>query len=53
MGKKARTCSPDDLVQDAAARMREARIDQLPVVDSAGKPVGMLDVQDLLAARFL
>lgn len=53
MGRDPRTCSPDDLVQDAAARMREARIDQLPVVDATGKPVGMLDVQDLLAARFL
>jgi arabinose-5-phosphate isomerase len=53
MGKKPRTCSPDDLVRDAAVLMREARIDQLPVVDAAGKPVGLLDVQDLLAARFL
>jgi arabinose-5-phosphate isomerase len=53
MGKDPRTCAPDDLVQDAAARMREARIDQLPVVDASGRPVGMLDVQDLLAARFL
>ena len=53
MGKNPRTCAPEDLVQDAADRMREARIDQLPVVDAAGRPVGMLDVQDLLAARFL
>jgi arabinose-5-phosphate isomerase len=40
-------------VEHAAARMREVRIDQLPVVDAAGRPVGLLDVQDLLAARFL
>lgn len=53
MGRNPRTCSPEDLVQDAAARMREVRIDQLPVVDERGRPVGMLDVQDLLAARFL
>ncbi|MFL5390647.1 MAG: CBS domain-containing protein, partial [Myxococcales bacterium] len=28
-------------------------IDQLPVVDDAGRPVGLLDIQDLLAARLL
>ena len=53
MGAQPRTCTPDDLVQHAAARMREARVDQLPVVDAEGKAVGLLDVQDLLAARFL
>ena len=53
MGKGPRTCSPDDLVQDAADRMREAKIDQLPVVDDQRRPVGLLDVQDLLSARFL
>ncbi len=53
MGRKPRTCSPNDLVQDAAARMREAHVDQLPVVDEAGRAIGLLDVQDLLSARFL
>jgi len=28
-------------------------VDQLPVVDADGRPVGLLDVQDLLAARLL
>jgi len=41
------------LVLDAAAQMREARVDQLPVVDADGRPVGLLDVQDLLAAHFV
>jgi arabinose-5-phosphate isomerase len=53
MGRQPRTCTPDELVQDAAARMREAHIDQLAVVDDSGRAVGLLDVQDLLAARFL
>ncbi|MBI5547623.1 MAG: KpsF/GutQ family sugar-phosphate isomerase [Deltaproteobacteria bacterium] len=53
MGHKPRTCLPEALVQDAAALMHEARIDQLPVVDGQGRPVGLLDVQDLLAARFV
>jgi arabinose-5-phosphate isomerase len=32
--------------------MRESKVDQLPVVDGAGRAVGLLDIQDLLAARF-
>jgi arabinose-5-phosphate isomerase len=53
MGKGPRTVSPDDLAQDAADLMRDARVDQLPVVDEQHRPVGLLDVQDLLAARLL
>jgi arabinose-5-phosphate isomerase len=53
MCSRPRTCAPEDLVRHAASRMREVRVDQLPVVDAAGRPVGLLDVQDLLAARFL
>ena len=51
MGRHPRCVSPEDLVLSAAARMREASVDQLPAVDADGKPVGLLDVQDLLAAR--
>ena len=36
---------------DMSDRGRQARIDQVPVVDPEGRPVGLLDVQDLLAAR--
>lgn len=53
MGKQPRFVSPEDLVLSAAALMREAKVDQVPVVDADGRPVGLLDVQDLLAARFL
>jgi arabinose-5-phosphate isomerase len=53
MGKSPRTVSPDDLAQTAADQMRATQVDQLPVVDAAGRPVGLLDVQDLLAARLL
>jgi arabinose-5-phosphate isomerase len=38
---------------DAARVMRERQFDQLPVVDEAGRPVGLLDVQDLLAAQLI
>lgn len=44
---------PDDKVVAAAEVMRARRIDQVPVVDGRGRPVGLLDVQDLLAARFI
>jgi arabinose-5-phosphate isomerase len=53
MGKRPRCVSPETLVLTAATQMREARVDQLPVVDAEGRAVGLLDVQDLLAARFL
>ncbi|MER2562258.1 MAG: KpsF/GutQ family sugar-phosphate isomerase [Myxococcaceae bacterium] len=51
MAKRPRTIGPDELVLTAAAMMRETKVDQLPVVDSHGRPVGLVDVQDLLAAR--
>jgi len=53
MGRHPRFIGPEELVLTAAALMREARVDQLPVVDAEGRPVGLLDVQDLLAARFV
>lgn len=51
MAKRPRTIGPDELVLSAAAVMRETKVDQLPVVDAHGRPVGLIDVQDLLAAR--
>jgi arabinose-5-phosphate isomerase len=53
MGKHPRFVGPEELALSAAEKMREAKVDQLPVVEPGGKPVGLLDVQDLLAARFL
>jgi arabinose-5-phosphate isomerase len=44
---------PEARVNDAARVLREAQVDQVPVVDGEGRPVGLLDVQDLLAARIL
>ena len=40
----------DILAAEAMRIMREKKIDELPVVDGAGRPVGLLDVQDLLKA---
>ncbi|MFZ5442978.1 MAG: KpsF/GutQ family sugar-phosphate isomerase [Myxococcota bacterium] len=51
MIRRPRCIGPDELVLAAAAIMRERQIDQLPVVDAEGRAVGLLDVQDVLAAR--
>jgi arabinose-5-phosphate isomerase len=51
MGRTPRTVGPDDWATTAAEILRQGQIDQLPVVDGLGRPVGLLDVQDLLAAR--
>ncbi len=48
-----KTIAPDRLAQEGMRTMREAKIDQLPVVDADGRPVGLLDVQDLLDVRVL
>ena len=53
MSRHPRTVRPEALVADAARVLRQARIDQVPVVDASNRPVGLLDVQDLLAARVL
>ncbi len=53
MSRSPRTVRPEARVGDAARLLRRARIDQVPVVDGEGRPVGLLDVQDLLAARIL
>jgi arabinose-5-phosphate isomerase len=53
MGRNPRRVKPDLLVTEAAHVLRKARIDQVPVVDDDDRPVGLLDVQDLLAAKIL
>jgi len=41
----------DDLVRDAVQMMRERRLDEIPVLDHDGKPIGLVDVQDLIAMK--
>jgi arabinose-5-phosphate isomerase len=43
----------DHLASEAMAIMRQYRIDELPVVDEDDKPVGLIDVQDLVILRML
>lgn len=45
---------PDSaLVRDAVKMVREHRRDEIPVVDPEGRPVGLLDVQDLIAMKLV
>jgi len=41
----------EDLVRDAVRLVREKRLDEIPVVDHEGRPVGLVDVQDLVAMK--
>jgi len=41
------------LVRDAVQMVRETRIDEIPVVDEHNKPVGLIDVQDLVALKVI
>lgn len=43
------TITPDKLAQEAARIIQEKKIDQLMVVDERNVPVGLIDIQDLLA----
>ncbi|MBU1862126.1 MAG: KpsF/GutQ family sugar-phosphate isomerase [Candidatus Omnitrophica bacterium] len=48
-----RSIHQDKLAAEALNILKENKIDELPVVDDEDKPVGLLDVQDLLRAGFL
>jgi arabinose-5-phosphate isomerase len=41
----------EDLVRDAVRLVRERRVDEIPIVDHDGRPVGLIDVQDLIAMK--
>lgn len=53
MTRSPRALSSDAMVRDAVRMVREFRQDEIPVVDQAGHPVGILDVQDLIAMRLV
>ncbi len=51
MTRAPRTLPHTSVVKDAVRMFREFRQDEIPVVDEAGKPLGILDIQDLVAIR--
>ncbi|MBI1373490.1 MAG: KpsF/GutQ family sugar-phosphate isomerase [Phycisphaera sp.] len=53
MTRSPRCLTDDSLVRDAVQLTRELRLDEIPVVDADGKPVGMIDVQDLIALKVI
>ena len=52
MSRHPKTIHADRLAAEALRLLREYKIDELVVVDGARRPVGLLDVQDLLKEGF-
>lgn len=50
MTKNPVTVRHDMLAAEAMRILKEKRIDEVPVVDAQKRPVGLLDVQDILKA---
>lgn len=53
MTRTPRRLTDKDLVRDAVQLVREVRLDEIPVVDDGGRPVGLIDVQDLIALKLI
>lgn len=53
MTRNPRTLPENAVVQDAVRMFSEHRQDEIPVVMADGKPLGVLDVQDLIAMRLV
>ena len=48
MGRDPKTLTPKQLVEDAYRLLSSFKVDQAPVIDGDHRPVGMVDVQDIL-----
>lgn len=53
MTRRPGTLAHTARVRDAVRMVHEFRRDEIPVVDDAGRPIGLLDVQDLVALRLV
>jgi arabinose-5-phosphate isomerase len=51
MGKSPKFVGPDSLVEEAMRVLHEHRIDQIPVLDAERRPLGLIDIQDVLDVR--
>lgn len=51
MTKSPVTTTPTTKLPDAIDLLRAKKISELPVVDAAGRPVGMLDITDVIGAE--
>jgi arabinose-5-phosphate isomerase len=53
MVRRPKSLSHTSLVRDAVQLAREYRIDEIPVVDDDNRPIGLVDVQDLIALKVI
>ena len=51
MGGSPKVVEAGCLASEALQLMRSTKVDQLPVIDTDGLPIGLIDVQDLVDAR--
>lgn len=51
MGRQPKFVEPEALVAEAEAVLKEHKVDQIAVLDEHHRPVGLLDVQDILDIR--
>jgi arabinose-5-phosphate isomerase len=51
MTRNPRRIHQEALASEVMAIMKEYRIDEVPVVDDEGRPVGLIDVQDLVVLK--
>lgn len=49
MGKTPKYCKPNQLVEEALHVMSQHRIDQILVLDDNSKPIGIIDIQDIVS----
>ena len=53
MTRNPKRIGGEQLASEAIAVMRRFRIDELPVVDAQDRPMGLIDIQDLVVLRML
>jgi arabinose-5-phosphate isomerase len=53
MTRNPKRIAADALASEAMAVLKQHRIDELPVVDASDRPVGLIDVQDLVVLKML
>ncbi len=53
MTKHPVAVKPDMLAAEVMRILQQKKIDEVPVVDKAGRPVGLVDIQDLLRAGLM
>jgi arabinose-5-phosphate isomerase len=51
MGRDPKFIGQEQLVEEAERVLRDHKIDQIPVLDEDRRPVGLLDIQDVLDTR--